>query len=155
MKKTKKKEYKYLKQILIPCLSVAAVGSVAIPMSILCNKQQHVFVPMNQRDRYFKTPTITYKFILNQNLDEGQKIIFTTRKSPKFIFNNWLEPVSSEPIIPQDKEINVELAFRSLKAETEGRGAFDACFTCVDENNNIVWKDKIEWLIFKKLPEVE
>lgn len=50
MKKSKKKEFKYLRQILIPCLSVVAASSVVIPMSILCAQPQHISRDANYRE---------------------------------------------------------------------------------------------------------
>lgn len=150
MRKTKKKEFKYLKQILIPCLSVGAISSVAIPMAIL-NTRHYVSIPFKLLDVYFTGPTFTYSFNLNSKLEDGQKIIVTSKRSSFYAYNCWLEPTSSEPIIPPEKSFNVEMSFKSTSQEiTSGMGGTDFYFTCIDKDNNIVWKDSIKAAQFNR-----
>ncbi|MCQ3908783.1 MAG: hypothetical protein MJ200_04580 [Mycoplasmoidaceae bacterium] len=135
MKKNKKIK---LIPILIPCLSVAAVSAVAIPMSVLETKH-HVLIDFKQLDIGFASDTYTYTFSLKENLKKGQSILVTTKKSKFYNFINWLEPVSFDPIVTENKTFTVEMKFKSLeKTRTNGPGGIDVYFKCIDANKHVV-----------------
>lgn len=143
------KKFKHIRHILIPCLSVAAVSSVVIPMSIL-NTRHCVFMDSSLYIEKFVGPEYEYIFSLGKKLEDGQYILVETKRNLLFDSTCWMEPVSKQPIIPEDTSFSVPMIFKSDKPEiTFGRGSFDIIFTCKDSNDNVVWKDAIKSVRFE------
>lgn len=151
MKKTKNKEFKYLKQILIPSLSIAAVSSIIIPMSI-CMTRHNIELPYsweNRNQRFATTNdangTFTYHYNLVNKLPEGAKLyidkIDACSLAPRPCI---MEGNTEEPIEVDGQSFDLTLRIKRIDESALQSGdkiGYNISFVCKDINNNVVWKD--------------
>lgn len=152
MKKNKKKEFKYLKQILIPSLSVAAVSSIIIPMSI-CMTKHNIELPYFREDganqRFATTNdangTFKYHYNLVDKLPKDAKLYIdkidacSLAPRPCIIEGNMENPIKVEG---QSFDLTLQIKRIDESALQSGdKIGYNISFACKDINNNVLWKD--------------
>lgn len=155
MKKNKKKEFKYLKQILIPCLSVIVASSIVIPMVVLSTLPTHISVEPYQRCRSvslsseIKTNSLYYYFHVDvpkdkiaNNLKYSWSYSQVSSKKCALLFN--YDAYDPEQHVARVK-VQMFLASGS-GSELPNVGdsiAYNLHFMYLDDSGDVIWNQTI------------